>query len=138
MGEINVIKSSLAFRYTNLRCPKDIQEMMSDCFLSLSLSLSHHTCSVMSNTCEPWTVAHKAPLSMGFFRQEYWSGLPFPTPGIFQTQGLKAHLLHLLHWQADSLPLHTLKKSLAPFPVAQWLGFRLPMQGMEFDHWSES
>ena len=29
----------------------------------------------------PWTVAHQAPLSMEFSRQEYWSGLPFPTPG---------------------------------------------------------
>ena len=29
----------------------------------------------------PWTVAHQAPLSVGFSRQEYWSGLPFPTPG---------------------------------------------------------
>ena len=29
----------------------------------------------------PWTVAHQVPLSMGFSRQEYWSGLPFPTPG---------------------------------------------------------
>ena len=28
----------------------------------------------------PWTVAHQAPLSMGFFRQDYWSGLPFPPP----------------------------------------------------------
>ena len=30
---------------------------------------------------KPWTVAHQAPLSMGFFRQEYWSGLPFHSPG---------------------------------------------------------
>ena len=29
----------------------------------------------------PWTVAHQAPLSMGFFGQTYWSGLPFPSPG---------------------------------------------------------
>ena len=29
----------------------------------------------------PWTVAHQAPLSMGFSTQEYWSGLPFPSPG---------------------------------------------------------
>ena len=29
----------------------------------------------------PWTVAHQAPLSMRFSRQEYWSGLPFPSPG---------------------------------------------------------
>ena len=31
--------------------------------------------------CTPWTVAHQAPLSMGFSRQEHWSGLPFPFPG---------------------------------------------------------
>ena len=30
----------------------------------------------------PWTVAHQAPLSKGFSSQEYWSGLPFPSPGI--------------------------------------------------------
>ena len=29
----------------------------------------------------PWTVAHQAPLSVGFSSQEYWSGLPFPPPG---------------------------------------------------------
>ena len=29
----------------------------------------------------PWTVAHQDPLSMGFSRQEYWSGVPFPSPG---------------------------------------------------------
>ena len=37
--------------------------------------LSH---SVMSDSATPWTVAHQAPLSMEFSRQEYWSGLPFP------------------------------------------------------------
>ena len=31
--------------------------------------------------CNPWTVAHQASLSMGFSRQEYWSGSPFPSPG---------------------------------------------------------
>ena len=36
----------------------------------------------------PWTVARQAPpLSMDFTRQEYWSGLPFPAPGDFLTQG---------------------------------------------------
>ena len=35
----------------------------------------------------PWTVDRQAPLSMGFLRQEYWSGLLFPSPGIFSTQG---------------------------------------------------
>ena len=37
--------------------------------------------SVVSNSANPWTVAHQASLSTGFSRQEYWSGLPFPTPG---------------------------------------------------------
>ena len=41
-----------------------------------------------------WTVAHQAPLSMEFSRQEYWSELLFPTPGIFLIQGSNWCLLH--------------------------------------------
>ena len=52
----------------------------------------------------PWTVARQAPLSMGFSRQEYWSGLPV-LQGIFLTQRSNPHLLWLLHWQAGSLSL---------------------------------
>ena len=37
----------------------------------------------------PWTVAHQAPLSMGFPRQENWSGLPFPSPGDLPGPGIK-------------------------------------------------
>ena len=37
----------------------------------------------------PWTVAHLAPLPMGFSRQEYWSGLPFPSPGDLPDQGIE-------------------------------------------------
>ena len=37
----------------------------------------------------PWTVAHQVPLSMGFSRQEYWSGLPFPSPGDFPYPGIE-------------------------------------------------
>ena len=36
-----------------------------------------------------WIVAHQAPLSMGFSRQEYWSGLPFPSPGDLPNPGIK-------------------------------------------------
>ena len=36
-----------------------------------------------------WTVAYQAPPSMGFSRQEYWSGLPFPSPGDLPDQGIK-------------------------------------------------
>ena len=43
-----------------------------------------HVCacalSVMFDSAIPWTVAHQAPLSMGFSSQEYWSGLPYPPP----------------------------------------------------------
>ena len=37
----------------------------------------------------PWTIAHQAPLSTEFSRQEYWSGLPFPTPGDLPNLGIK-------------------------------------------------
>ena len=37
----------------------------------------------------PWTVAHQAPVSMGFPRQEYWSGLPFPPPGDLPDLGIE-------------------------------------------------
>ena len=40
----------------------------------------------------PWTVAHQAPLSMGFPRQEYWSRLPFPLPGALPDQGVQTHI----------------------------------------------
>ena len=53
----------------------------------------------------PWTVTHQAPLSMGLLQREHWSRLLFPSQGIFPTQGSNLHLLCLLHWQADSLPL---------------------------------
>ena len=36
-----------------------------------------------------WTVAHQAPLSVGFSRQEYWCGLPFPTPADLPNSGIK-------------------------------------------------
>ena len=52
----------------------------------------------------PWTVARQAPLSMGFFRQEYWSGLPCPPPGDLPNPGVDPSLLHLLHLQVGSLP----------------------------------
>ena len=49
----------------------------------------------------PWTVARQAPLSVGFSRQEYWSGLPFPSPGDLPDPGIKPRSPAL---QADSLP----------------------------------
>ena len=48
----------------------------------------------------PWTVACQAPLSMGFSRQEYWSGLPFPSPGDLPDPGIEPGSLAL---EADAL-----------------------------------
>ena len=63
-----------------------------------------HSCSVVSDSFETlWTVACQAPLSMGFHRQEYWSGLPFPTTRDVLDSGRNPHLLSLLHSQAGSL-----------------------------------
>ena len=57
----------------------------------------------------PWTVAHQAPLSVGFSRQEYWSGLSFPVPADLPNPGIKPLLPAL---QADSLPAELLDKRL--------------------------
>ena len=48
----------------------------------------------------PWTVAYQASQSMGFFRQEYWSGLPFPSPGDLPNPGIEPGSPAL---QADAL-----------------------------------
>ena len=55
----------------------------------------------------PWTVAHQAPLSVGFPRQEYWNGLPFPTPGDILHAGVEPPSPAL----ADSLPTESSEKT---------------------------
>ena len=49
----------------------------------------------------PWTVAHQAPPSMEFSRQEHWSGLPFPSPGDLPNPGIERRSPTL---RADALP----------------------------------
>ena len=68
--------------------------------LLIMLLLSHFSRVRLCAT--PWTAALQAPLSMRFSRQEDWSGLSFPSPGIFLTQRVNPHLLH--RW-VGSLPL---------------------------------
>ena len=60
-------------------------------------------CSVMSYSATPWTVALQAPLFMGFPKQEYWNGLPFPFPGDIPDPGIQPVSPAL---QVDSLPLN--------------------------------
>ena len=87
----------------------------------LSLSLSHEWVKSLSRVqlfATPWTVAHQAPPSMGFSRQEHWSGLPFPSPGDLPTQGSNSGLphcrqthYHLSHRGSPHTFTHTLIKA---------------------------
>ena len=69
-------------------------------------------CERVRLSATPCTVAPHAPLSMGFSRQEYWSGLSCPPPGDLPSPESNPRLLHL-HWQAGSLPLRSPGKPLA-------------------------
>ena len=63
-----------------------------------------------------WTIAHEAPVSMGLPREEYWSELPFPSPGDLPNPGIKPASLECLHrqwilfhcttWEAPLLAIH--------------------------------
>ena len=55
----------------------------------------------MSDSATPWTIAHQVPPPMEFSRQEYWSRLPFPSPGDLPNPGIKPPSPTL---QADALP----------------------------------
>ena len=57
--------------------------------------------SVMSDSATPWIIVHLAPMSMEYSRQEYWSGLPFSSPGDLPDTGIEPRSPAL---QMDSLP----------------------------------
>ena len=82
----------------------------------LKVKVSH---SVVSDSLQSqWTVAHQAPLSMGYSTQEYWSEMSFPSPGDLPDPGIKPESLEL---QADSLlsePLGSSQKT-CPSPSPQ-------------------
>ena len=77
-------------------------------------------CSAVSYSVILWTVASQAPLSMEFSRQEYWSGLPFPTPGDLLDPGVKPSSLiscigrgipdHCATWEVEPGPQQTKRK----------------------------
>ena len=62
----------------------------------------------------PWTVAYQAPPSLGFSRQEYWSGLPFPSPGDLPNPGIEPGSPVL---QADALPSEPQGKSVHIYQI---------------------
>ena len=67
-----------------------------------------------------WTVAYQAPPSMGFSRQECWSGLPFPSPGDLPTPGIKPGFPSL---QADALPSELPGKPISSSILISWIFF---------------
>ena len=74
--------------------------------LLLTPALSVLTCLCSVWLCETlWTVAHQAPLSMGFSRPESWPESPCPPPGDLPDLGITSASLCLLHWQVVSIPL---------------------------------
>ena len=80
-----------------------------NCFSVLTILCS--VASVMSDSLRLWlfatlwTVAHQVPLSMGFSREKYWRGLPFPSPGDLPDPRIESVPLMSSLWQAGSLPL---------------------------------
>ena len=72
--------------------------LLVQCSLLLGMTVYVQSCfSCVQLFVTLWTLACQAPLSMGFSRQDYWSGLPCLSPGIFLTQGSNPRLLWLLH-----------------------------------------
>ena len=86
--------------------------------LLLLLLLSHFSC--VRIRVSPWTAACKAPLSIGFSRQEFWSGLPLPFPGDLPNPGFKPRSPTL---QPDSLPAEPQGKPPGPSTLLQMAMF---------------
>ena len=80
-----------------------LEDNLNSLVILVTLLLCVFCCSVVTvSSVTPWIVAHQAPLSMGFPRQEYWSGLPFPPPGDLPNPRIKPASAAL---QVASLPL---------------------------------
>ena len=62
----------------------------------------------------PWTAAHQAPLSMGFSRQEYWSGVPLPSPNLSKHQGL-------FLWVSSSYEVAKVSELQLQYQSFQWI-----------------
>ena len=98
----------------------------------------------------PWTVACQAPLSTGFSRQEYWSGLPFPSPGDLPNPGIEPEspswllLLLLSHFSCvwlcatPEMAAHQAPPSLGFSRQEHWSGLPFPSPMHESEKWKWS
>ena len=71
------------------RDPTELQPCEDTARRWLSIYQESESHSVGSDSATPWTVTHQPPLFMGFSRQEYWGGLPFPFPGDLPNPGME-------------------------------------------------
>ena len=81
----------------------------------------------------PWTAAYQTPPSMGFSRQEYWSGVPLPSPFLI-LEMFKEWLLHVDNQVNLKKKVGHLHKEILPWGtslVVQWLRIHFPMQGTQ-------
>ena len=98
----------LEFTQTHVHWVGDVTVYFLNSIFTLAQKIITLVAYMLSNVrlfMTPSTVAHQAPLSMEFSRQDYWSGLPFPSPGNLPNPGIKPMFLRLLHWKADSWPV---------------------------------
>ena len=86
--------------------------------LSVTIIFCMFECRVLLLS-SPWPITHQAPLSMGFSRQEYWSGLPFPSPGDLPDPGIKPRSSAL---QADFYHLSHQRSPLSVYKIMLILG----------------
>ena len=89
--------------------PQDLEMCLRMFMVVLQQQKQTHLCACVLSHVQlfvtPWTVAHQSPLSMGFFRQEYWNGLPCPPPGDLPDPGIEPISPASPAVQADSLLL---------------------------------
>ena len=85
----------------------------------MSVRMHAKTPQLCPTLCDPIDCSHQAPLSMGFSRQEYWSGLPCPPPGDLLDPGiepgsstLQAESLPLSHWESPEVFYYTTKNQV--------------------------
>ena len=99
---------------------REFQKNIYFCFIDQAEAFDSGGGGLVARSCPtlmtPCTVAHQVPQSMGFSRQEYWSGLPFPPPGALPDPGIKPGSPAL---QADSLPTELLLLLLSCFSLVR-------------------
>ena len=89
-----IVYSSLGQRENLLACVFPLSQLCSYIYFYFGFDFFPRPCvkslSLFLLCATPWTVAYHVPPSMGFSRQEYWSGLPFPSPGDLPDPGIEA------------------------------------------------